>query len=499
MSTLIPKACLDEIQKMQRQFIWGDTEHKRRFHAVGWDRITTPKWMGGLGLRKLEVMNKACLLKLVWQFKENGNEYWCKVLRSKYGNEMVSSNSTTTHSSLWRTLNGLHSYVDNYCYWSLGNGKSIDAWNQAWIDTRLCVADSITIPDNCRGLKVNQLVDGDGKWNWNLLTNWIPEEIIRKIAAIPPPNDEYGNDERVGIGGNLCGFSVADMYNILCDYHGEANNSLWNYIWRLKVPERIHTLVWLMNHNRLLTNSLKSKMGLCQAMCGYCGDVEETILHIMRDCPKAKELWAGAVTIPDRGRFFSGDLNHWISVNMNNAIQWTGRGAWCDFWATSCHCLWTWRNKEIHDEDFIRPYRQFQHIVKLMGEYSNAVTASDVAAVRNKCMRLIRWKPPKPLFVLLNTDGAVKENRIAGCGGVIRGDQGEWLGGFAKCVGLCSAFVAELWGVVEGLRYAYHLGFRQIELNIDSVAVVQAIKSGKSKSMMGNSLLKQIKRLLDMN
>jgi hypothetical protein len=109
-----------------------------------------------------------------------------------------------------------------------------------------------------------------------------------------------------------------------------------------------------------------------------------------------------------------------------------------------------------------------------MGEYSNAVTASDVAAVRNKCMRLIRWKPPKPLFVLLNTDGAVKENRIAGCGGVIRGDQGEWLGGFAKCVGLCSAFVAELWGVVEGLRYAYHLGFRQIELNIDSAAAFKS-------------------------
>jgi hypothetical protein len=36
---------------------------------------------------------------------------------------------------------------------------------------------------------------------------------------------------------------------------------------------------------------------------------------------------------------------------------------------------------------------------------------------------------------------------------VIRGNQGEWLGGFARCVGLCSAFMAELWGVVEGLRY----------------------------------------------
>jgi ribonuclease HI len=71
------------------------------------------------------------------------------------------------------------------------------------------------------------------------------------------------------------------------------------------------------------------------------------------------------------------------------------------------------------------------------------------------------------MFVMLNTDGAYKDHQIAGCGGVIRGNQGEWLGGFAKCVGLCSAFVAELWGVVEGLRYAYRLGFRKIQLSVD--------------------------------
>jgi hypothetical protein len=34
MFTPIPKACLEQIQKMQRNFIWGDTEKKRRFHAV---------------------------------------------------------------------------------------------------------------------------------------------------------------------------------------------------------------------------------------------------------------------------------------------------------------------------------------------------------------------------------------------------------------------------------------------------------------------------------
>jgi hypothetical protein len=40
-----------------------------------------------------------------------------------------------------------------------------------------------------------------------------------------------------------------------------------------------------------------------------------------------------------------------------------------------------------------------------------------------------------------------------GCGGIVCGSQGEWIGGFAKCVGSCSAFVAEVWEVLVGLRY----------------------------------------------
>ncbi|MCI38977.1 ribonuclease H, partial [Trifolium medium] len=42
--------------------------------------------------------------------------------------------------------------------------------------------------------------------------------------------------------------------------------------------------------------------------------------------------------------------------------------------------------------------------------------------------------------------GASKGMQLAGCGGVVRGSQGEWIGGYAKCVGMCNAFVAELWG-----------------------------------------------------
>lgn len=57
MTDLLPKVCINEIQRMQKNFIWGDTMDKKRYHVVSWKTITTPKAEGGLRLRKLEQMN----------------------------------------------------------------------------------------------------------------------------------------------------------------------------------------------------------------------------------------------------------------------------------------------------------------------------------------------------------------------------------------------------------------------------------------------------------
>ncbi|MCH98804.1 ribonuclease H protein, partial [Trifolium medium] len=123
--------------------------------------------------------------------------------------------------------------------------------------------------------------------------------------------------------------------------------------------------------------------------------------------------------------------------------------------------LWTWRNKEAHDEEFVKPIHSVNYVQKRVEEYQHAKQASDLLVGR-ECTRVeIGWKPPSSSFVRPNTDGARKDNNKAGCGGIIRGNQGEWLGGFAKGVGECSAFIAELWGVFEGLSLAKRMGFRK--------------------------------------
>jgi hypothetical protein len=116
--------------------MWGDTDHKRKFHVVAWDKIIVPKAMGGLGLRKLDVMNKACLSKLSWKLQTGSSDLWCHVLRGKYKmeNELNNRACRGTGSSLWKALMALNHVIQMFSYWIVGDGKSIDAWQDTWLD-----------------------------------------------------------------------------------------------------------------------------------------------------------------------------------------------------------------------------------------------------------------------------------------------------------------------------------------------------------------------------
>lgn len=57
----------------------------------------------------------------------------------------------------------------------------------------------------------------------------------------------------------------------------------------------------------------------------------------------------------------------------------------------------------------------------------------------------VHWQPPLRGWFCLNMDGAVKGNGgIESCGGLIRNNNGQWKGGFAKYIGRSSVFVAKL-------------------------------------------------------
>jgi hypothetical protein len=104
------------------------------------------------------------------------------------------------------------------------------------------------------------------------------------------------------------------MYNVLCDIDNGYKDDIWKYMWKLQVTERVKYFMWLVCHDRILTNSRRARMGLCHAMCSFCGNVEETCLHALRDCTVVRNMWLSVVPYVARGPFFGGDLENWFAL-----------------------------------------------------------------------------------------------------------------------------------------------------------------------------------------
>ena len=50
--TLLPSRICNELDRLNRNFLWGDLSTKKKLHAIKWDVVTKPKHLGGLGLKK---------------------------------------------------------------------------------------------------------------------------------------------------------------------------------------------------------------------------------------------------------------------------------------------------------------------------------------------------------------------------------------------------------------------------------------------------------------
>lgn len=85
--TQLPRRILEEIDRVNRNFLWGFLDSIRKMHWIGWKKVTKPKEEGGLGLQTAKGQNIALLAKLDWRLTTQKEALWAKVLRQKYCNQ----------------------------------------------------------------------------------------------------------------------------------------------------------------------------------------------------------------------------------------------------------------------------------------------------------------------------------------------------------------------------------------------------------------------------
>lgn len=100
------------------------------------------------------------------------------------------------------------------------------------------------------------------------------------------------------------------------------------------------------------------------------------------------------------------------------------------------------------------------------------------AATLRRRSILVRWSPPPHGYFKLNTDGSrYNVSWKASAGGIIRNWGRDWVRGFFVNIGKASSFVAELWGLREGLRLCHTLGIRNLHAEMDSATIVHMLQN----------------------
>lgn len=115
----------------------------------------------------------------------------------------------------------------------------------------------------------------------------------------------------------------------------------------------------------------------------------------------------------------------------------------------------------------------------------------------NKVVKRIRWEKPEQGWAKLNSDGASSGNPgPAGCGSLIRNEKGEWIVGFARKIGVTNNFIAELWGLRDGLIQCPTLSLSAVEIEINAKAIVKLLANPSYYNHVVSPLVDDCRSLL---
>ncbi|KAK8705692.1 hypothetical protein V6N13_049286 [Hibiscus sabdariffa] len=191
--------------------------------------------------------------------------------------------------------------------------------------------------------------------------------------------------------------------------------------------------------SNLLTNVERKRRHLAiDDLCTICHAGSEDVNHVLRECLLARAVWMKLVKPEWLDEFHSLPFRDWLVSNLKDSNS--------------------------------KRYLQELSVARS----SSLLRMGPVVATQSA---IARWQLLSLGWVRLNVNGAVSLTAgAAAVEGVIRSDRGEWLYRFARSLGKCSVFSAELWGIFLGMKHAWNRRYRKVKIESDSLDAIQCIK-----------------------
>ena len=192
------------------------------------------------------------------------------------------------------------------------------------------------------------------------------------------------------------------------------------------------------------------------------------------DLIKLKQVWNQLGVNASNLDFWHFNLIDWLSLIGRSNIKMHDMSLpWKMVFPIAIWNIWKSRNAFIFNGKARSPNLVVE-IVYQANEYLHCMASPRLEI--HKITRYIRWERPKHGWKKLNTNRAcMGHHGLAGCGGLVRSADGQWVVGFSKRIGATSSFAAKWWGLREGLRRCCNLNISCLEVEMDAKSIVDVV------------------------
>ncbi|XP_038972451.1 uncharacterized protein LOC120104769 [Phoenix dactylifera] len=453
---LMPVATVRNLERIFRNFIWGRNGGRGGIHLMAWEVVCQPTRCGGLGVQSLVMRREVLLARQAARVVLEPDGMWAALMRAKYGALAPGIRGGRRHSPIWREICTIVGMVLPVIRWSIGDGRSVDVLEDSWL-TEQPISRLLVMVDTARiaGLRVRDLIELEGgRWREELIQEVFGAQLAEMVLALPVPARERP-DRLVWVPTGRSQVRARDIHQLMISEPGRQIEGGW--IWRMRTHLRVSLFIWKVAWDCLPTRSLLARRGMRITQgCEVCIDTEETIDHVLLQCPRAREIW------------------------RRNSGVFEGRRL---------------PPRMVVD----RAIRHAREIITATARFSSGMagdiwgTSSAVTAPR---FVLVSWVPPPPGYLKANFDGSMSVDGVAGgVGFVIRDHLGRMIAAGGRRTPGLTAVGTELRAAWEGISFARQiLGAERLCLEGDSSVVIDWAR-GLDRYGDGHPLIRDIRRL----
>ncbi|KAG7595196.1 Ribonuclease H-like superfamily [Arabidopsis thaliana x Arabidopsis arenosa] len=386
---LLPKAIISKLKSAIADFWWKTRADSKGIHWIAWDKLCTQLSEGGLGFRTLEEFNLALLAKQLWRLIKFPNSLLSRVLRGRYYrySDPLEIKKSNRPSYGWRSIMASKPLLTSGLRRTIGSRMNTRVWLDPWIpDIPARPAKGISAERDPH-LYVDHLIDPISKlWKLDRIHALIDPSDIPLILGIRPSrsylSDGYSwNGTKSGNYSVKSGYWAArELSRPTCDhpFQGPGITPLLAQVWKLKTTRKLKHFVWQCLSGCLATNHTLFYRHIGKKKhCPRCGAEEETINHLLFECPPALQTWALSpipslpFCFPSQSLFANLDFLFWRAKGMMNGEEIGYFFPWILWY------LWKARNSFIFENIRVSPQNTLDHAFQEAKDWKAANTKEE--------------------------------------------------------------------------------------------------------------------------